>query len=96
MSEFTISNLKPINAPANKSGNALLATFDLKLSGLGIKGCALVNMNTGQVVAYLPVGENKHGNPFKMWFIDCTLRDRVTDRAAAAYMALTGLSVAKA
>lgn len=92
----TILQLTVINGKPNGGGNRLLATFTTSHAGISINGCVLIEEANGKVKAAGPRGMSPANTKIITTFTDPELAAMITERADAAYRALTGKSAMEA
>ncbi|MFC0199258.1 hypothetical protein [Paracoccus rhizosphaerae] len=92
--DFTITKLTVIDGQPNTRGNRLLASFNLNLAIMSVRGCVLIEKETGIVVAYGPAGKTSTGHKASAEITDPALARAVTRRASVIYGAFTGREVA--
>lgn len=90
--EFTITKVNIIDGQPNDRGARLLATFTLRIAGLGVTGCCLTERD-GIARVQGPIGKTAGGHSAVTTILDPTLFRSVTRRAAQAYTGLTGREV---
>jgi len=94
MQDFTLTQMKVINAPANSIGNRLLATFDLQLPVLKVVGCVMIKRADGSISVDGPRGKSHAGTKIETGFVQGDFRDALTERAVMLYEGFTGESIA--
>lgn len=82
-----------IDGEPNPAGNRLLASFNVALPSVLIRGCTLIEKADGIVHAYGPKGKTHRGYPSSAELTDVTLQRAITRRAAVIYSAYTGREV---
>lgn len=90
MPDLTIKTMTVIDAPANLSGTRVLASYDLIISGITMKGCIITESPDGIVTAKGLLGKTNKGDKISAQFTDPALSRSITRKAADAYTALTG------
>ncbi|KEP68547.1 hypothetical protein DL1_11455 [Thioclava dalianensis] len=92
----TILQLTVLDGKANTAGTRLLAIFTLSYAGMSINGCVLTENAKGMVRSNGPRGTSPSKAPINTSFSDPELAALITERADAAYRALTGKSAMEA
>lgn len=90
---YKIIAMHVIDGHRSASGNRLLATFDLKVAGVRINGCLLVEGANGRAICHGPVGKTHNGKDVSAEFTHPEVRRTVTRLSAEAFSAMTGRSV---
>ena len=68
-----------------------LANFTCEISGVvRIGGCSLLRFNGGQIRAFPPTIEKRHGGGGAVRILDNHVRDILTESAHRAYLAIGG------
>lgn len=85
---YTVISMTVVEAKPNVYGNRVIAAFDLATSGIKVFGCVLMEQDNGGIICSVPTGKTKSGNKVRVAFGDAA--SAITERAVAAYTALTG------
>ncbi|MGK7661969.1 MULTISPECIES: hypothetical protein [unclassified Marinovum] len=91
---FTITKMTVISAPATSTGSSLMATFDMRVAGIKICGCVLVQKKSGKIMMCGPKGKTHTGHDIGTHIENREIREAVTEHAVKLYEEFTGSSVA--
>lgn len=93
MTDFSITRMGVINSEPNLSGTRVLASYDLTISGITLKGCIITESPDGIASAKGLLGKTNKGDKISAQFTDPALARAITRKAVEAYNALTGREV---
>ncbi|GGO55251.1 hypothetical protein SAMN05444398_103286 [Roseovarius pacificus] len=93
MTDFTINSMHIIDAAPSLSGTRVLASYDLTIVGITMKGCIITESPDGIASARGLLGKTNKGDKISAQFTDPTLARAITRKAVEAYNALTGRDV---
>ena len=90
----TLSDFKVLHGcKPDKYGRTLIATFTVSYAGIQVTSCVLLLREDGAVLAKGPKGRNLANRDVIVNFSTAEARHAITNQAASAYAAMTGIEV---
>lgn len=90
MADCKLMKMVVIDARPSSTGNRLLATFDMLIAGVSLRGLVLVQLAAGGVAVRGSKGSTHRGHPIHIRIEDEALAKAVATRALEVFEGLTG------
>lgn len=91
--DFTVHKFAVVNGGPDASGKRLIGRFDLKMAGLKIVGCLLIEDERGIASAVGPIGKTHANHRVEVRINTPELSRAITRRVAEIYTLYTGREI---